>query len=66
MIEKTRERETMKNKKLRACLLARVSTKNFSQESSIDNQIEQLSSLILSMEEFEFNPNEDIFVVFKK
>lgn len=47
--------------KLRACLLARVSTKNLSQESSIDNQIEQLSSLILSMDEFEFNPNEDIY-----
>lgn len=47
--------------KLRACLLARVSTKNLSQESSIDNQIEQLSSLILSMDEFDFNPIEDVY-----
>ena len=49
------------DKKLKACLLARVSTKSLKQESSIDNQIGQLSSIILNNPIYEFDPNKDIF-----
>lgn len=48
-------------KRKKACLLIRVSTKSESQKSSIANQIEMLSELIYSLEEYDFDPTKDIY-----